>query len=648
MRNTVLFLTCLLCSCSRYPAGIESVLKQAGDNRSELEKVLQHYLVDPVDSLKYKAAVFLIENLPGHYSYKYPELIQAYYNELDTTHWDEDAGKNRETIEQISGKHIASISEETVEDIHILTAGFLIDNIERAFDVWQNGEWATHVSFDDFCEYILPYKGAEMQPIDNWREYTKDMLKADLDDLHYCDLYKNSAFHAATSVSKELIRINRQPYPSGGLKAIPISHIRTLAHLPFGSCDNYVQLALAVMRSKGIPVMADFTPQWPFQAQSHAWNIVLTNQGKNMVFSAGSSNPGELHKPESKMAKVFRNTCATNREIQQIHQWEDCVAPAFNNWFMRDVTDEYMMTCDVEISVPNHLKGKYHYGYLAVFDNKNWIPVHYGKVSGGKVRFEKMGKNCMYLPVFYGKEGIIPFSEPFHITAKGIVEQHKVNKSNRRNMTVFRKYFIAGHCYEVGDRMKGGIFEAANQPDFSDADVIHRIPNFTVQSGEIQLDTLQKSYRYWRYRGPDYSFCNVGELYFYENRNEPPIYGFAIGAKGISSTNMKEAAFDGDPLTLYNAAEPCGGWVGMDFGQPVRIDKISYTPRGDGNDITPGDIHELLYWDKRWVSLGKQQPADVKLIYTNVPAGAIYWIRNHSRGKDERIFTYENGKQVWW
>ena len=254
----------------------------------------------------------------------------------------------------------------------------------------------------------------------------------------------------------------------------------------------------------------------------------------------------------------------------------------------------------------------------------------------------------MYLPVFYGKGGIIPFSEPFQITEKGIVVCHKVSKSNLQDMTVFRKYFIVGHCYEVGDRMKGGTFEASNHSDFRDADMIYRIPDFTVQSGEIYLDTLQKSYQYWRYRGPDYSFCNVGELYFYQNRNEPPVYGQAIGVQGISSTNMKEAAFDGDPLTLFNASEPVGGWVGMDFGKPVRIDKISYTPRGDGNDITPGDIHELLYWDSRWVSMGIQQPADIKLIYNNVPSGTLYLVRNHSHGTNERIFTYENGKQIWW
>ena len=43
---------------------LETALIQAGDNRAELEKVLNHYAVD---SLKYKAACFLIENMPSLY-----------------------------------------------------------------------------------------------------------------------------------------------------------------------------------------------------------------------------------------------------------------------------------------------------------------------------------------------------------------------------------------------------------------------------------------------------------------------------------------------------------------------------------------------------------------------------------------------------
>jgi hypothetical protein len=46
----------------------EQALTSAGKNRAELKKTLAHYSTDRSDSLKYRAACFLIENLPGNYT----------------------------------------------------------------------------------------------------------------------------------------------------------------------------------------------------------------------------------------------------------------------------------------------------------------------------------------------------------------------------------------------------------------------------------------------------------------------------------------------------------------------------------------------------------------------------------------------------
>ena len=58
----------LILACTRYPAGVEETLSQAGRNRGELKKVLNHYLEHPEDSLKYQAACFLIDNMKWHLS----------------------------------------------------------------------------------------------------------------------------------------------------------------------------------------------------------------------------------------------------------------------------------------------------------------------------------------------------------------------------------------------------------------------------------------------------------------------------------------------------------------------------------------------------------------------------------------------------
>jgi hypothetical protein len=58
----------------------------------------------------------------------------------------------------------------------------------------------------------------------------------------------------------------------------------------------------------------------------------------------------------------------------------------------------------------------------------------------------------------------------------------------------------------------------------------------------------------------------------------------------------------------------------------------------------------LFYYEEcgRWVSCEKQTAASFELIFDDVPSGALYLLHNHTKGVEERIFTYENGQQVWW
>ena len=70
---------------------------------------------------------------------------------------------------------------------------------------------------------------------------------------------------------------------------------------------------------------------------------------------------------------------------------------------------------------------------------------------------------------------------------------------------------------------------------------------------------------------------------------------------------------------------------------------------GNGNTIFPGDDYELFYYQypEGWISLGMQTAEKEELIYTNVPAGSLYWLRNLSTGKEERIFVKKGNNIVF-
>lgn len=112
--------------------------------------------------------------------------------------------------------------------------------------------------------------------------------------------------------------------------------------------------------------------------------------------------------------------------------------------------------------------------------------------------------------------------------------------------------------------------------------------------------------------------------------------------KGILE-GQKGNAFDGDYSNYL-----VGGGVKLDFGTAKTIAKIRFTPVNDSNYIIPGYEYELFYWDNRWVSSGKKTAKADFLNYSNIPSGTIYWLKCYSGGKEERIFTYEKGRQNWW
>ena len=86
-----------------------------------------------------------------------------------------------------------------------------------------------------------------------------------------------------------------------------------------------------------------------------------------------------------------------------------------------------------------------------------------------------------------------------------------------------------------------------------------------------------------------------------------------------------------------------------DFGKPVDIGRCVFTGRGDGKIFDIGDWYELLYWKEGgWHSAGKRKAETVHLLYEDMPRGALYWLRDLSKGKEEPIYSYEDGKQVRW
>ncbi len=581
----IAFALCVIAMTACRPEGsqaaVDMALRAAGDNRGELEAVLNHYAGDPD---KLAAAEFLIANMPGHYSHADAALMERYHQQADSFI----TANPRISIFDLCDS-IDAIAEDMgvtvtplVSDCRIMTAEYLIDNIDCAFEQWRGNPWLRHLDFDRFCEYVLPYKVKDLQPLDDWRSDFRDVYARELAQLEYCDLYSGSPYRACMTLN-EAYRRDIHPGPT--------------------------------------------VPGW----------ISRVEDGRII---------------DERLPKTFRATYAANPDLKRLNSSGEFVPAFFRNVFQRDVTDEYVATSDVEIDCSDEEAAA---AYLCVYGDNDWTAVDYAMISGGKAKFSKIGRNIVYLPVTYSQTGVKKaLCEPFILGYDGTVNKLAPGEACV-NACLDRKYPVFKYVWDYAKLVENGEFEASDDPTFSRGVMkIHTIPTGRAVGGEIDVPDTVPALRYWRYinRLPD-TYGSMAELSFYAGGSDEPMKGRVIGSEGSWENNSawkRENLFDGDVLTSYCAPQGVGCWVGLDFGKPVKLSKIRYTPRGDGNMIEPGDEYELLYWaDGHWRSLGRKVAETMSVSFGDIPEGALLLLRDRTKGHDERIFLLDSeGRQEWW
>ena len=64
--------------------------------------------------------------------------------------------------------------------------------------------------------------------------------------------------------------------------------------------------------------------------------------------------------------------------------------------------------------------------------------------------------------------------------------------------------------------------------------------------------------------------------------------------------------------------------------------------------LEKGEKYELFYWEDGWESFETQIATEKPLRFNELPAKRLYWLVKENSNEEERIFTYDNNKQIWW
>lgn len=608
---------------------LEYALDFSNQNRDELVKVLDHYAGD---SLKLKAAEYLIINMIGLKSVKqstFPEIhkiISAHNGDGYTF-----PKASKEKIELL-----LTVPKDTIWDLQTLSAEYLIDNIELSFKVWKECRWNQNLSFEYFCEYILPYRIGE-EPISNWRSVYYEHFK--LPDSLRC---LEDPLYAAEYVISLLKDI---PHSYNGDIQLPRFGAKYLIKKTFGTCQTYCDLTLYAMRSVGLPVAIDMYPFSPEFRVDHVWNVLFDiRTGKWLPFWFLHNKPERNNYSDGrKKGKVYRN---------QFSIQEHSPYPDLTNYRMKDVTSDYFGENNVEFTYNTKQRPEKSIPALGVFGGQGqWVAIMLGELnSTDKVIFYNLEPFVIYLPFFQTRQNRKPITYPFMLVDSN-VDSLRLFQPQREveSIVVKRKYPLRENVLKWRKSLKHINVEAYSPNDivcFSH-EIKAEITNnrYIINIGEhVLVQTI-------RLNIPNTKRFELAELCIFDLNQERVAFNSVTSSRKIN----KDVDFydpnrliDNDPLTYY-FSEHLGETLTLKLSKPTNISKILVIPRNDDNYIRIGDKYELFYHNGigGWQTLGSQVANSDSLIFAEVPKGSLLWLRNKTRGREEQVFYYEHNHQIF-
>ena len=509
----ILFL--VSCTTLRYSEEARQTLKKSGKNKSELKRAIR-YFEQKGDSLQLDAVLFLIENLAEH---SFVDIVPCDSSKIEIP-WDiadyenyKEARTALDSLEKINTGFDWK-AKSRIEDHQVITADFLIKNVEDSFFAWQNFSWSKGYSYDVFKKYILPYRGSS-EPLPAANSWRCDII-AKYPDLAKQMKDQSDPTEAATIINQELrswFKFNEIYY----LHPTDLS-VDEMQVTCKGRCEDMTNLAMAVLRANGIAVTSDYTPHWADSGNNHAWNAIITNDGKAIPFMGCEADPGK-YSIRNRVAKVYRKTFAKQLDnlASQLQKGEKAPGWLRSRHYV-DVTEKYTKTNDVTIHINSEIPDSVRFVYLCVFNSAEWKAIQWSRIENKTATFQGMGLNLCYLPMILVDEKLVPIDVPLILQKDGQTSYLRGNRS-------------------------------------------------------IQDLVL------------------------------------------ISTTKKKIAKATEEKQIVH---------------------------------LKEGSEYELFYWNDEWKSVGKQIATSEPLIFKDVSADRLYWLVQVGSRKEERIFTYENGKQIWW
>lgn len=639
-------LSLLIYGCMPAHTGrLDMALEMAGKERGAIERFIAGYAPG---SLQRYAAEYLVAGMPCNHTLDGRELARYHeFYHLFSVH-----GKKGlamvDSIQGVTGKFHSAILR-SYPDIRHVGMDFLRNDMELAFDIRRRLPWCRNVADSDFIRYVIPYRIGD-ERVTDWRRETLRRLPWMTEVID--SLVAEKVDDPLVAAQAIMDRWNRKEFrwtgqlPSG--PALGIANVTDKA----GTCREFAHGVVYLMRAAGIPSGIDMVPVRGENSAGHSWPFIIGKNGQTYVTC--TENTSWVPAPEFDIiaAKIYREEFGVNDAVDSTLPSDPSLRPRFLRVpRLTDVTEAYKPSASHEICLPDVDCGDA--VYLASWGNNEWVAVGFHTGTGHPV-FHDVSEGVVLVAARMEGDKLMPVCRPF-VVEQGGAMRHIGPGGTQRKLTAYAKFPLNERNGELVYRCIGGVIEGADDPAFTVRDTLFRIEGLAKRRvNSIALPAKSRPHRYYRYYGADGSNCNIAEVALYADAGDTePLRGRVFGTPGAvdgDTAHDYRKVFDGDILTSFDYKEKSGGWSAIDLGIPVAVGKVMFVPRNRDNYVRAGDEYELFWFgDERWNSAGRKHAVSDSVDYM-VPEGTLYYLKNHTRGRSERIFEYDfkRREQRFW
>ncbi|WP_420981520.1 hypothetical protein [Chitinophaga sp. 30R24] len=288
------------------------------------------------------------------------------------------------------------------------------------------------IRFNDFCEFVLPYRIGTENLMD-WQSYFRN---------HYLPLLKAN-FGDSLTVKRFITYINNEtegwftPSPTNAIAPAATLDMKMIINIKYAwSCVDRAVLKIFIARSLGIPTAYEFIPIF---AKFNGWHVEPALLHENGKYYPCTSDEDHF---KYQIAKMYRTTFSKQvnqfQKIIEMGEQASDVPVYFDDNHRVDITEERTPVSDIVLKAPDTTCNVY---YLCIYNDGEWKPVAWTsrKEKEHLLIFKNMGRKILY-HLLTIHDGVYTLHQaPFTLDTLGIV--HYLNHPSMVKETIaIRQY----------------------------------------------------------------------------------------------------------------------------------------------------------------------------------------------------------------